>query len=237
MKVLRLMLIILMSGGTFSGIKAQSKVDHMSWDQVLILNVSKDGKVNYKGVIQDSPLLYKYFSMMSENPPEENWSDEEKLAYWVNLYNAIAIKMVIDNYPIDTIKDLQDPWNHRFFKIGDKKYSLDDIEHKILREMNDPRIHFIINCAAKSCPDLWNRAYTAENINKALDERTRAFINDPRFNVISGTELKVSRIFDWYKKDFEGKGSIEDFINRYSEVQVSKIAKDNFKEYDWTLNN
>ena len=235
MRVFRLVMAILVLSVAMPTM-AQSKVDHMYWDQILILNVSKDGRVNYKGVIQDSPTLYKYFTKMSENPPQEDWSREETLAYWINLYNAITIKMVIDNYPIDTIKDLQDPWNYSFFKIGDKKYSLDEIEHKILRDLDDPRIHFVINCAAKSCPKLWNRAYTAENVTKALEERTKEFINDPKYNIISGTELKVSRVFDWYKKDFERKGDVVDFINRYSEVKVSKISKDNYKDYDWTLN-
>ncbi len=236
MRVSKLTLVLLTVLYTLN-FRGQGKVDHMAWDQVLILNVTEQGKVNYKGVIQDSPLLYKYFTAMSENPPKDNWSKEEVLAYWINLYNAIAIKLVIDNYPIKSIRELQEPWNQRFFKIEDKKYSLDDIEHTILREMNDPRIHFLINCASASSPILWNRAYTATNINKALDERTKAFINNSKFNVISKTELKLSKVFEWYEKDFKVRGgNVVDFINTYSNVKISKIGKDNYKEYDWNLN-
>ena len=215
--------------------QAQSNVDHSVWDQILILNVSEDGKVNYEGVMKDSPLFYKYFRSLSENPPTEQWSKEEKLAYWVNAYNSIAVKMIIDNYPVKNINELHDPWNQKFFRIKDKRYSLDDIEHKILRKMGDPRVHFVINCASTSSPKLMNMAYTSDNIEEALEKCTREFINDPTKNSITENEIHLSQIFEWYKDDFNS-GDVAAFINQYSDVKIKKIPKKQYKEYDWSLN-
>ncbi len=220
------------------GVEGQSKVNHELWDQVLILNVTKEGKVNYKGVIQDSPLIYKYFSELSDNPPQKNWSKEEKLAYWINAYNVITIKLIIENYPVKSIKDIENPWNQKVLNVKGEKYSLDDIEHNVLRKMKEPRIHFLINCASNSSPLLWYRAYTAENINKALDERTSKFINDPRYNMITRKSTMISRIFLLYKNDFcVGGEEVEDFINKYSKVKIKgKLTKSNYSKYNWSLN-
>ena len=214
---------------------AQSGADHSVWDQILILNVSDDGQVNYEGVIKDSPLFYKYFRSLSENPPTDQWSREDKLAYWINAYNSIAVKMIIDNYPVKDINELHDPWNQKFFRIKDKRYSLDDIEHNILRKFNEPRIHFLINCASASSPKLMNMAYTAENIEEALEKCTRDFINDPTKNLITKDKVRLSQIFEWYKEDFNN-GDVIEFINRYSKVKINKIPKDGYLTYDWSLN-
>ncbi len=219
----------------FTDTKAQNNVDHSVWDQLLILNVSEVGKVNYKGVMKDSSLFYEYFRSLSQNPPTDEWSREEKLAYWVNAYNAIALKMIIDNYPVESINELHDPWKQRFFKVNDKRYSLDDIEHEVLRKFDEPRIHFVINCASNSSPKLLNMAYTAENINEALEKCTTMFINDPSKNTITSSEVKVSKIFEWYKDDFNN-GNVVDFINQYANVKINKIPKKGYVEYDWSLN-
>ncbi len=218
-----------------SKIKAQNAPDHSVWDQILILNVTDDGKVNYEGVMKDSPLFYKYFRSLSENPPTDQWTREEKLAYWINAYNSIAVKMIIDNYPVKNINELHDPWNQKFFRIKDKRYSLDDIEHTILRKFNEPRIHFLINCASFSSPKLMNRAYTALNIEEAMEKCTRDFINDPARNTIKPNHVQISQIFEWYKDDFN-KGDVVAFINQYSNVKINKIPKNGYKPYDWTLN-
>ncbi|MDY8134763.1 DUF547 domain-containing protein [Aquimarina sp. 2201CG5-10] len=215
--------------------KAQNAPDHAILDQILVLNVSEDGKVDYEGIMKDSSLFYKYFMHLSENPPTEQWNKEEKLAYWVNAYNAIALKMIIDNYPVESINDLHDPWKQRFFKINGKKYCLDEIEHQILRKMNEPRIHFLINCAANSSPRLLNMAYTPENINDALENMTKEFINDPSKNIITDKKVSLSQIFEWYKDDFNN-GEVVSFINEYSDVKIEKVPRKSYKPYDWKLN-
>jgi len=218
-------------------IQAQLGFDHSTWDQALLLNVTEDGKVDYDGFMTDSSQLYKYFRELSENPPQQNWSREEKLAYWINAYNAYTIKLVIDSYPLTSIKDIQDPWGKKFFKIDNVWHSLGELEHKILRKFGDPRIHFAINCASISCPVVWNRAYTAENLHTALDQQTSKFINDPSRNIITSSVVNVSKIFSWYKKDFRvNGGDVKDFINRYSAIKIRNQQTKGYKTYDWGLN-
>jgi len=216
--------------------KAQETFDHSIWDQILLINVSTDGKVNYKGFMRDSSLLYEYFTLLSENSPTPQWSKEEKLAYWINAYNAYTIKLIIDSYPIKSIKDIKDPWDKKFFKINGEWYSLNQLEHKILRKLDEPRIHFAINCASFSCPIVWNRAYTSENVNEALENQTRNFINDPVRNTITKDVVEVSKIFSWFKKDFKLDGNVKDFINKYATIKIDKQPKKGYKDYDWSLN-
>ncbi|MDY8134765.1 DUF547 domain-containing protein [Aquimarina sp. 2201CG5-10] len=232
-KFIAILLILL----SYSQTQAQNTFDHSTWDQALILNVTDDGKVNYNGFMRDSSQLYTYFTQLSDNPPTEQWSKEEKLAYWINAYNAYTIKLIIDSYPLKSIKDIKDPWDKKFFKINGEWYSLNDLEHKILRKLNDPRIHFAINCASFSCPIVWNRAYTGENVDQALDDQTRRFINDPVRNTITAEVVEVSKIFSWFKKDFRVDGSdAKAFINKYSNVKIDKQPKKGYKKYDWSLN-
>ncbi len=223
-----------------STIYAQEPVDHSAWDQILILNVTDEGMVDYDGVTTDVAIFYTYFRSLQKIAPQDNWSREEKLAYWLNVYNATAMKMIIDEYPINSINDLEDPWKRKVFKSLDVRYSLDDIEHKILRKFGDPRIHFLLNCGSMSSPRLWNRAYTSYNINEALEERTREFINDPQRNQINSSTVKISELFRWYKDDFVSFDSdVIDFINQYANVKISKNIKlidRHYITYDWNLN-
>ncbi|WP_109098103.1 DUF547 domain-containing protein [Aquimarina sp. AU58] len=230
-------ILVLFAILSLNQIQSQNSFDHILWDQALLLNVSDDGKVDYNGFMRDSSQLYRYFKQLSDNPPQENWTREEKLAYWINAYNAYTIKLVIDSYPLKSIKDLEDPWGKKFFKIDGVWYSLGELEHKILRKFGDPRIHFAINCASISCPVVWNRAYTADNLNSALDSQTEKFINDPTRNTITKDKVIVSKIFSWYKRDFKvNGGDVKDFINRYAAIKIEKQPKKGYKEYNWGLN-
>ncbi|RZS99768.1 DUF547 domain-containing protein [Aquimarina brevivitae] len=227
---------LLLISVTFS-VVAQQKFDHSTWDQAVLLNVSEDGNVNYDGFMRDSSLLYRYFQELSENAPDETWSRNEKLAYWINAYNAYTVKLIIDSYPVKSIKDLKDPWDKEFFKIDGEWYSLNDLEHKILRKFGDPRIHFAINCASISCPVVWNRAYTGENLQRALDRQTEKFINDPKRNIITPNVIVLSKIFKWYRRDFKvNGGDVEDFINRYAKIRITDQDSKGYKEYNWNLN-
>ncbi|KAA1244108.1 DUF547 domain-containing protein [Aquimarina sp. RZ0] len=218
----------------FSNVKAQNRIDHTLWDQLLLLNVSKDGIVDYQGFIRDKFLFNKYFKSLSTQRPEKKSSKEEKLAYWVNLYNAIVLKMIIDNYPVESINDIKKPWKQKQITIDNKQYSLDDIEHTVLRKMNEPRVHFLLNSGSKSSPKLWNMAYTSRNINKALEEHTKQFINDPSKNSIKKDNVLISEVFEWYKNDFND-GNIIAFINEYSDIKIQKKSKKRYKKYDWSL--
>ena len=210
--------------------------DHSIFNNLLSENISENGDTNYKGFIKNKSVFKIYLTNLSENLPKENWSKEDKLAYWMNTYNAFTIKLIIDNYPTKSIKDIKNAWDSRFFKLGEKWYNLNDIEHKTLRKMNDPRIHFGINCASFSCPPLLNRAFTAATVNNDLDYLAHQFINDHKRNVISENSIQISKIFQWFSKDFKTEGSLIDYLNKYSDITIKSNAKKSFKKYDWSLN-
>jgi hypothetical protein len=159
------------------------------------------------------------------------------MAYWINAYNAFTVKLIIDNWPVSSIRDIHngDPWNVKWIELEGKKYSLNQIENDILRpRYGDARIHFAVNCAAKSCPPLLNRAFTSEQLNAQLDQQARSFINSTQYNSISPQSIQVSKIFDWYAADF---GNLIDYLNQYSNTTIRSGAKVSFLEYDWGLNN
>ncbi|TPN88075.1 DUF547 domain-containing protein [Aquimarina algicola] len=209
---------------------------HSIWAELLTKYVSDKGIVNYKGFKQDKKSLKKYLDQLSNNLPDQDWNKSKKLAYWMNAYNAFTVKLIIDHYPVQSIKDIKDPWDARFFKLGKKWYNLNEIEHKILRKMGEPKIHFGINCASYSCPKLSNKAFTEQNVNKELQKLAIHFINDPNKNTITPTKVQLSKIFSWFGKDFKTEGTLIDSLNQYSEIKIKPNAIKNFKKYNWNLN-
>lgn len=220
---------------------------HKVWDELLKANVSADGKVDYKGFVREKAKLEAYLKSISENAPDrKTWSKEEQLAYWINAYNAFTVKLIVDNYPVKSIKDLgpalkipmiKDVWHYKFFKIGGQESSLDEIEHSILRkEFEEPRIHFAINCASVSCPPLLNEAFEAAKIDTQLEKVARGFVNDSSRNKITPGAVQLSSIFSWFEGDFTKKGSLIDFLNQYSQVKIKPGAKVSYLDYDWNLN-
>jgi hypothetical protein len=216
--------------------KAMSGVSHVAFDQLLKTHVSSTGAVDYAGFKSDASKLNAYIASLSDNPATDSWSRDEQLAYWINVYNAYTIKLILDNYPVKSIKDINGgkPWDKSWIKIGGKTYSLNNIENDLIRPtFNEPRIHFAVNCAAKSCPPLHNRAWTAENLESNLESSTSKFINNPNYNQINASEAKISSIFDWYGSDF---GDVKTFLNKYSTTKLNDGAKIGYKEYNWDLN-
>lgn len=214
----------------------KTKVDHSNWDILLKKYVADNGDVDYKGFKKDSKALNNYVTYLSIQVPTDQWSINEQLAYFINVYNANTIKLIIDNYPIKSIKNISNPWLKNRIKIGDKDYSLADIENGILRKMNEPRIHFAINCASFSCPKLLNSAYSASNVQELMDRATKEFINNPVTNQLTIEEVKLSEIFKWYKSDFTEGMSLIEYINQYADVKIAPNAKIGFLDYNWNLN-
>lgn len=215
-------------------IKQVAANTHADFDEILSKYVSTDGKVNYKGLKKDKVTLETYIKNLQSNVPTNDATKAIRLAYWINAYNALTLKLIVDNYPLSKITNLDGgkTWDVKRYTFDGKKLSLNDIENNIIRPMGDARIHFAVNCAAKSCPPLYNKAFTADNLEIYLEERTRKFINSSA-NRLTTNELTVSKIFDWYGKDF---GNVPIFIAKYAKVKVSKTAKVGFSEYDWNLN-
>jgi hypothetical protein len=233
--------LILVTGITV-GSYAQ-KVSHQAWTDLLQKHVDDYGKVDYKGFIEDREKLDSYLDHLSQNPAEPYWKVGEQEAYWINTYNAFTIKLILDNYPLKSIRDIKkddkDAWHIPFIELGTKKYTLDYIENTMLRgQFNDSRIHFAINCSAKSCPPLRNKAFTPENINLELRLVSKAFINDKRFNILSERHVQVSKIFDWYKEDFlKEEATINIYLNKNTpHIEISKEASINYLNYNWDLN-
>ncbi len=220
---------------------------HQLWDQLLKKHVDSVGHVSYTGFRADSTLLNQYLTLLSNNPPNPStWSKEEQLAYWINAYNAFTVKLIVDNYPVSSIRDLHPAfyvpllntvWHIKFISIGGKKFSLDKIEHDILRkQFSEPRIHFAIVCASYSCPPLRNEAYVAERIGEQLEIQTITFVNDPKWNRISEESVALSSIFKWFKEDFTTDGSLIEFLNQYTHSKIAENASIDYMDYNWSLN-
>lgn len=220
----------------FNNSNAES-FNHNSWNKLLQAHVSEKGHVDYYGFKTNRFELLNYIQLLSKNRPTESWNKETILAYWINAYNAMTIDLILRHYPLKSIKDIKNPWDQRFWKLGDKWYNLNEIEHDILRNMNEPRIHFAIVCASVSCPSLQNKAYTPDYIENQLTQATKAFLNDESKNSISENNLELSKIFQWFGKDFKQNGTLIDFLNTYSDINISAKAKKHFKDYNWDLNN
>tara|TARA_B100001146_G_scaffold225193_1_gene247566 strand:- start:49342 stop:50142 length:801 start_codon:yes stop_codon:yes gene_type:complete len=222
---------------TSSTANSAENVDHSAWDALLKKHVDNQGLVDYKGMQKDRAQLNAYLKELSAYDPTNDWSVQELLAYYINLYNAYTVDLILDNYPVESIKDIDGAWTKGIVPVGNRELSLGGIENGILRKMNEPRIHFAINCASMSCPKLLREAYTAAEINEQLDRATSEFINSDK-NDITANKPKVSSIFDWYKNDYkvDGKTNVIQFINQYSAVEINPRVPLQYKEYDWSLN-
>ncbi|WP_420320472.1 DUF547 domain-containing protein [Flagellimonas sp.] len=210
--------------------------DHTLWGSLLKMYVDDEGNVDYAGIKKEVDKLDNYLNHLAQNPPSGNWTKHEKLAYYINIYNAATVKLIVAHYPIQSIKDIPNRWKKKWIKVGDETTSLNDIEHEVLRKMDEPRIHFAINCASYSCPKLLNVPFTAKSMERLLSKTAVDFVNDKTRNRFGNGTAQLSRIFKWYKDDFTEKGKLLDYINQYLENPVGKDAKVEFLDYDWSLN-
>lgn len=218
---------------------------HALWDGLLKEHRRADGMVDYQGFIRDSAQLNAYLGLLSAAHPQKSWGKDEQMAYWINAYNAFTVKLIVDHYPVESIKDIKrgipfvnTVWDINFIDIQGQRYNLNDIEHGILRKhYKDARIHAAVNCASFSCPLLWPEAFVGGRLDAQLDAAMRAFVNDPLRNRVSAGQAELSAIFSWFGGDFKkDAGSLRDFINRYAEQPLSKEGKISHLDYDWRLN-
>lgn len=248
MHFLLISLFVLISGcfNTNAPTSSASPVSHEAWNMLLKKYVNTYGQVNYKAWAKDTVGLSKYVEMLSKNAPnEKTWTHSEQLAYWLNAYNAFTIQLVLRYYPLKSIKDIvklnipfvNSPWDIKFITISGKKFDLNDIEHGIIRKkFDEPRIHFALVCAAVSCPQLRNEAYTAELLDKQLNDQAYCFINDPKKNVITTNRASLSSIFLWYGSDFTQKMPLQSYINQYAITKMNLDTKPSYLDYNWNLN-
>ena len=211
-------------------------VSHTAWNALLKKYVDSKGNVDYKSFKNDEKALQTYLDMLAVNEPSSSTPKKEKLAYYINLYNAATVKLILNNYPTKSIKSIKSPWGKKWVKVGNQVLSLGNIEHKILRKMNEPRIHFAINCASYSCPKLINSAFTASKMEAQLEQATKDFVNDITRNQFTDSKAKLSEIFKWYKGDFTDNGTVLEYIAKYANKTINTKSKVRYLDYDWSLN-
>ncbi|MFT7028785.1 MAG: hypothetical protein ACJA2C_000155 [Marinoscillum sp.] len=221
-------------------------ITHEKFTVLLSKYVDEDGLVSYKGFRTDREALNAYLDLLRSTSPGSNWTKEEEIAYWINVYNAFTIDLVLDHYPLESIKDIgssiqipfvNTPWDIKFINIGGETHDLNNVEHGILRKQwKEPRVHFALNCASYSCPRLRNEAYEGSKLYDQLDDQARLFINDDFRNDITAESAQLSKFFDWFSGDFKNVMPLKDFINQYSDQKIGKDTEVDFKEYDWKLN-
>ena len=227
-----IILLLFISASSFA-----QNFDYKSYNTFLSTYVSEKGNVNYDKIKTNKSELDAIIKQFEKTQPNEKWSRDEKLAYYINAYNIYTLKIVTDNYPLKSIKNIPNVWDKKFIPSNKDKISLGDIEHKILRKMNEPRIHFAINCASFSCPNLLNEAYMPKTLDKQLEVAAKSFVNDITKNNITASEIKISEIFNWFASDFKTKNtSVVDFINTYSIIKIDKKARVKYLNYNWSLN-
>jgi len=229
-------------------------VDHSGWDKILSKYVvaSPDGinRFSYRRVsATDKKALRSYLAMLQTVKPSALGADERR-AYWINFYNALTIDVVLDHYPVKSIRDIAispglftvGPWKKALVTVEGKRLSLDNIEHDILRkEWDDARVHYAVNCASISCPNLMAKAFTAKALDEMLDRGARDYVNHPRGVTVRGNKVMLSRIYDWYRRDF-GKSEREVLahVAKYAtpalKKQLSGIETIDGYDYDWSLN-
>lgn len=230
-----------------TSVQSDSKpVNHDPFTSLLKKHVDSNGMVNYKGFIADSVEFNKYLTTLETNHPNtKNWSKDERLAYWINAYNAFTIRLIIRNYPVKSIKDLagsiyrvNTPWDIKFIQISGQTYDLNNLEHSIIRkEFDEPRIHFALVCAAFSCPKLRNEAFTAKNLDAQLEDQSMHFFNSTSRNKITADAPKVSPLMKWYGDDFKNAApSIPAYINKYSKTKIKEGVELKYMDYSWDLN-
>jgi hypothetical protein len=220
---------------------------HDLFNQVLQEHVDKTGRVNYTKLKANPEKLEKYLDLLAVAKPME-LSYNAQLAFWVNAYNALVIKGVIDHYPTTSVRKVK--WFGGFFyrlkfQVAGKTYTLNQIEHGIIRtEFVDPRIHFVLVCASTSCPPIENSAFSAEDIEERLETATFNFVQNPEQVRIDRVKRRVylSKIFKWYDEDFrEGYDGVADFLTDYlpaedADFLLAENVTFHYLDYDWTLN-
>ena len=229
------------------------QISHNAWNRFLDTYVmrSEDGvmRVAYALVSdRDRASLDGYISALAEIPIS-GYSRPEQFAYWVNLYNALTVQIVLDHYPVMSIRDIDispglfadGPWRKALVTVEGERLRLDDIEHRILRPIwGDPRIHYAVNCAAIGCPNLQAVAFTAENTEQLLEQAARDYVNHPRGVRIDGGRVTVSSIYNWFMSDFDRNGGVIEHIKRYADpnllTELEGIDRIHDYEYDWSLN-
>ena len=227
-------------------------IEHSAWDGFLAkyVRTHPDGinRVDYANVAAgDKAVLENYLEVLQATPVSR-FNRNEQRAFWINLYNALTVHVVLEHYPVVSIRDIRSglfssgPWGLDLARVEGEALTLDDIEHRILRPVwRDPRLHYAVNCASLGCPNLLPTAFTAQNTEQQLDFAASAFINHPRGAAVVDGRLQVSSIFDWFVEDFGGDDAgVIAHLRQHADPALSEslanITSVSDDDYDWQLN-
>lgn len=230
-----------------------SSVDHSSFDQLLQRYVKPDksryNRVDYNSLRREGATALKSYLDGLSRIDASRLSRNEGHAFWINLYNAKTLEVVIDHYPVASIKDIKlgggglfktGPWSKKIIMVSGTELSLDDIEHEIVRGLfKDPMSHYGLNCASYSCPNLSATAYSGGNVDALLAENARDYVNHPRGITVSDGEITASKIYSWYADDFGGKGALRAHWKSLATAELAQridTASVGSFVYDWSLN-
>jgi len=228
------------------------RLDHGAWNAFLSKYVSTDAagvnRVAYAQVTEaDRRALDAYLARLQESDPRK-LNGPEQLAFWINLYNAATVDLVLEHYPVDSIRDITfdifdiGPWSERFLRVLEHPLSLFDIEHRIIRAVwDEPRIHYALNCAAVGCPNLAKRAWRGATLESDLARAERAYVNDPRGVRLDADELVLSKVWFWFREDFgPDEAAVLERLRRIAEGRAAAALAGRREvdayAYDWALN-
>lgn len=234
---------------------AQADALHQNWTDILSRYVRPDSSginlVDYaslKAHAADRAALADYIDGLADLPLSDLPADDQ-FAAWANLYNALTVQLIVDNYPVASIRDIKSgllsfgPWGRKLVEVESEMLTLDNIEHDILRERyDDPRVHYAVNCASMGCPNLQLEAWRGETLDDALNQAARDYINHPRgVSLRSDGKLEASNIFEWYKEDFgNSEAGVLEHMRKYASPETAAILKEDADirkyVYDWDLN-
>ncbi len=230
---------------------AMDVIGHSAWEALLHRYVDTDGRVNYalwKHSVNDIQALDQYLSSLSQADPKAKSSRDAAIAFWINAYNAVTVRGILTHYPTSSIRNHTakflgyNIWHDLLLHVGDQSYSLDTIEHKILRSTGERRIHFAIVCASVSCPRLLNEAYVASRLDEQLSINSRDFFSRPQNFSLSEHTANVSSILKWFAEDFgatpqAGLAAVSQYLPPAGQALVaSGDFQVSFLPYDWGLN-
>ncbi len=233
---------------------SRESLDFAAWDALLqrVVVSGSDGitRVDYRSLVaaeaEDLAQIVAQLAAVEVSA----FNRDQQLAYWINLYNAVTLQVVVRHFPVATIRDIDispgwfadGPWDAEVVTVEGEPLTLNDIEHRILRPIwRDPRVHYAVNCASLGCPSLVREAYRGDDIDRRLDAAARAYINDPRGVNLSAGKVVVSKIYDWFLEDFGGstKGLLA-HLRRYAApglaARLAEVGEIDGTAYDWTLN-
>jgi hypothetical protein len=230
------------------------RIDHGAWDRLLAarLAAGTDGinRFAYGAVTANERQALDGYIAMLAAVPVSRLDQPEQRAYWINLYNALTVQVVLSRYPVKSIRDISispglfssGPWGKKLVSVEGEPVSLDDVEHRILRPIwRDPRTHYAVNCASIGCPNLMPKAYTAANMEELLNAGARAYVNHPRGARVDAGRLKVSSIYHWFQADFGGSpAGVIQHLRQFAEAPLAQalagVATIDGHDYDWALN-